>query len=291
MRKLKTIIFTAALALYLTASLAAQTNQRGTARLPGPPVLGAYELVEVSHLSTPAFVAWRQSGPNKQPRPLVMLNHAAGQTERMWLDLPQFRTLSDALTDAGYIIVASRLTDHPPNGYNSWGNQGSLDANAELYEFVAANYPVDSSRVAMSGDSMGGLSTLLAIPDGRVPVKCAALYYPVVNLRGQYDYNSQMAGGIRVAYGINPDGSNYAVQTAGHDPILRPASDFAGVHLRFYGGDGDTIVLWNSQARAFLARVAGVAREASAVRLDGNHNSGVETTANDLVAFYKRCME
>lgn len=248
-----------------------------------------YEIVDLE-LSTPAFVAWRVR-EQEGARPLIILNHAAGQTERMWLDIEAFRILVNNLMDAGYVVAASRMTLPPPNHFDNWGNQVALNANSEMYNYLSTTYGTDNARVGMVGDSMGGLATLLTIPDARVPAKCLALYYPVTSLRGQFDFNSAMATTIKYAYGISEDGSNYQAQTAGHDPHLRPASDWRNVGIRFYGGDGDSLVPWHLHSRLFLAQIAGVAREASAVRLDGDHNAGAETTGADLVSFFGRCLE
>jgi pimeloyl-ACP methyl ester carboxylesterase len=250
-----------------------------------------YEYLDtvVSGFSTPALIVRREGF--KGARPLVILNHAAGFTERMYHDLPTFRRLLVALLDEGYIVASSALTDYPDIGYASWGNQRSLDANVELYKYVTDHYAVDKNKVAMVGTSMGGLTTLLAFPDGRIPVKGAALYSPVTNLAAQYTYKTKMAGAIRFAYGIADDGSNYSAQTEGHDPNLRPPADWTGKRLRFYGGDGDTIVPWPLNAEAFAARVNGTATESGIVTLTGDHTSNVETTVVDLLAFIRRCFE
>jgi dienelactone hydrolase len=254
-------------------------------------------MVSVTSLSTPAmvFIPRRAIGKSNHRfgpgRPLVILNHAAGQTERQFYDLPPFRALLDALLEQGYIVAMSRLTDNPDGGYYNWGNRKALDANFELYSYIVSRYGVDTTRVAMLGNSMGGLVTLTSIPDGRIPVRCAALYYPVTHLRGQYNYNAQMATGINFAYGINPDGSNFEAQTIGHDPQTRDARDWAGVRLRFYGGDGDRIVPWYMHGGAFARLVAGAALESEVVTLEGDHNVGVEKTTDDLTAFIARCFE
>jgi hypothetical protein len=250
-----------------------------------------YEYLDtvVSGLSSAALVVRKEGF--KGARPLVIMNHAAGFTERMYHDLPDFRKLLVALLDEGYIIASSALTDDPTYGYASWGNQRSLDANVELYKYVTEHYSVDTSKVAMVGTSMGGLTTLLAFPDGRIPVKGAALYCPVTNLAAQYAYKEKMADAIRLAYGIASNDSNYSALTEGHDPNLRSPSDWTGKRLRFYGGEGDTVVQWSLNSQAFAARVAGAATEAGIVTLAGDHANNVHTTVADLLAFIRRCFD
>jgi hypothetical protein len=79
--------------------------------------------------------------------------------------------------------------------------------------------------------------------------------------------------------------------TEGHDPILRAPSDWTGKRLRFYGGEGDTVVQWPLNAKAFAARVAGTATEADIVTLAGDHNDNIDTTVADLLAFIRRCFD
>ncbi|HYY41866.1 MAG TPA: hypothetical protein VE775_03975, partial [Pyrinomonadaceae bacterium] len=238
-----------------------------------------YQYEFVGSLAAPALVVRREglSGP----RPLVITNHAAGTDERLFHDEPGFRTLLTALLAAGYVVASSQLFGA------SWGNQSSLDANAELYSYVTTHYPIDPARVAMIGDSMGALPTLLAFPDARIPLAGAALYYPCCNLRHLYEHRFTEA--IRVAYGIRPDGANYAAATSGHDPLLRAASDWTGARLRFYTSPADTVVSTANNAQAFSAHVAATAGEAGLFALDGEHNTQVETTNDDLLAFLARC--
>lgn len=224
--------------------------------------------------------------PRGTPRGLIIFNHAATQNERQIIDLPQFDLLARTLNAAGYMLAASSHGD-PTAGFN-WGNRRALDANEELYRYIVAHYQVDVERVGMIGNSMGGLITLTAIPEGRIPVRCAALYYPVTALGAVYAYSLGVAAAVNFAYGIW-HASEYAERTRGHDPMLRPASDWKGAGLRVYGGPGDRIVPWWMNAEAFVNHVKGEAKEVEIVPLEGNHNENVETTGRDLVQFFDRC--
>ncbi len=223
-------------------------------------------------------------------RPLVIMSHPAGYTERIFLDLAPFRALLSALLDQGYVVAFSRLGDDPASGYNNWGNQFALDANVQLYNYCSLNHQIDPNRVAMLGTSMGGLATLLAFPNGGIPVKGAALYDPVTDLA--WAYGAQFTVGINAAYGITGTSPNtYAEKTAGHDPRLRAASDWAYARFRFYRNSGDLIVNPTENSSDFAAQVAGVSLEADIVNLTGNHLEGIEGTTEDLIAFFERCFE
>ncbi|HZH32480.1 MAG TPA: hypothetical protein VEY11_17080 [Pyrinomonadaceae bacterium] len=246
-----------------------------------------YQYDYIDFLSTPALIVHREG--YKTTRPLVILNHAAGLTERQFKELPAYRQLLNALLEEGYIVAASRLTDNPATGANNWGNQAAIDANVEMYGYVRDHYRVNPDQVAMIGSSMGGLVTMLAFADGRIPLRGAALYNGVLNLRHQFDTNPFMAKAIRVAYAIADDDSNYHTKTAGHDPILLPPSTYAGARFRFYSAPGDLLVSHVQNAEAMSALIGGVATEAGVVRLSGGHDTNVQLTIPDLLPFLRRC--
>lgn len=225
-------------------------------------------------------------------RPLVLLNHPAGYDERYFIDSPTFHPVVSALVEAGYIVASSRLGSSPTTGYDTWGNQVSLDANAELYTYLTAHYPIDTSRVAMVGASMGGLASLLSVPDGRIPVKGIALYSPVASLAHAYSDNFGLfQTSINTAYGITgTPPHDYATATAGHDPYLLPAATFANVRVRTYGGPGDTVLVWSNQGLALATRLNGVALESGVVTLSGDHLANADTTVSDLMDFMKRSL-
>lgn len=247
----------------------------------------SYRYDYIDFLTTPALVV-RKEGV-KGARPLVILNHAAGFTERQFQDLPDYRSLLTALLDEGYIVAASRLTDNLATGANNWGKQAAIDANVEMFDYVRDHYRVNSDQVAMIGSSMGGLATMLAFADGRISLRGAALYSAVLNLRHQYDTNSFMARGIRAAYGIAEDGADYDAKTAGHDPILRPPSNFAGYRFRFYSAPDDTFVSHVVNTEAMSALIGGLATESGVVQLAGGHSANLKITVTDLLAFLRRC--
>ncbi|HEX8636366.1 MAG TPA: hypothetical protein VF703_19755 [Pyrinomonadaceae bacterium] len=241
----------------------------------------------VDFLTTPALIARREGF--KQARPLVIVNHAAGLTERQFHDLPTYRPLLTALLQEGYIVAASRLTDNPATGANNWGNQAAINANVEMFGYIRDHYRVNPEQVAMIGSSMGGLATMLACADGRIPLRGAALYSAVLNLRHQYDNNPFMAQAIRVAYGIAADGSNYDAKTAGHDPILLPLPTYAGRRFRFYSAPDDVLVSHHHNTRAMASLLGSTAIESGVVDLTGGHDANAQASVADLLAFLKRC--
>lgn len=240
-----------------------------------------YESEYVTSLASPALVMRRRGLDGN--RPLVILDHAAGATERMWRDLPAFNALTKALLDAGYIVAASR--QHA----DSWGNGDALADDQSLYEYVAARYPVDTGKVAIVGDSMGGIPAMLAFPLTTIPLKGAALYYPVGDVQFQHDYRRpgvNFGGAIDNAYG-----GSFAANGAGHNPAARPASDWAGKRFIWFGSTLDTVVPHAQNTLAMRAHIADVAAENSFVELYADHNGNVETTTAALLDFLNRCFQ
>jgi pimeloyl-ACP methyl ester carboxylesterase len=234
-------------------------------------------------LSTPALVVKKQG--LKGNRPLVILNHAAGFDERMFFDTASYRSILTALVERGYIVAISRLTDNTATGENNWGNQAAIDANVELYDYVVANYNVDTTKVAMIGLSMGGLATALAFVDGNIPVKGAACIDCVFDLA--HVYANGFSTGINTAYNI-PGGGNYATQTAGHDPRLLGAHASFNKRFRFYRNTGDVTVNPTENTGDFAAQIASVATEEDIVSSAGTHLQNIEGMITDLLTFLDR---
>jgi hypothetical protein len=138
---------------------------------------------------------------------------------------------------------------------------------------------------------MGGLVTANLFYDGRVPLKGAAFYFPVQSIRDQYAYNRDMAGSIRIAYGVASDGSDLAAKTLNHDPILHSTSVYRGKRLRFYADDADPVVETDLNAQAQSARLTGVATEAGYVEVNAGHSAGGSATVSDLKEFFARVFQ
>ncbi|HEY0098388.1 MAG TPA: Ig-like domain-containing protein [Pyrinomonadaceae bacterium] len=221
-------------------------------------------------------------------RSLVFLNHQASQTERVFFEATEQRAILTALVEAGYIVVISRQWD--ANALeNSWGNDSALDANAELYDYVVAHYPVDTARVAMVGFSMGGISTALAFPDGRIPLKGAACFDCALDLA--HLYANGFSSGINAAYQIS-GGNPYATATSGHDPRLLGAhASFSGKRLAFFRNTDDVIVNPTENTGDFQAQVASVATEETitSYTTGGGHLANIAASKTLLMEFLARC--
>ncbi|MBM4716167.1 hypothetical protein GS551_18575 [Rhodococcus hoagii] len=241
---------------------------------------------------TPTYVADTDSGGQgirywlpQQVKPtgntLVIWSHQSGGDQSITPSAFQY-PLIHAAANEGWIVAASQMHD------NNWGSAAALTDLTNLHTYINSRWGV--SKVILVGASMGGLATALAIPNGAVPNIRGCIGIDAAFSLSNMFANSAYTAAIRTAYGIATDDSDYAAKTAGHDPILRPASDFGSVPWRFYVGDGDTTVPPANHGDAMSAKVLATAGESTVVRHAYAHLSGVAIQVSDVVAFIKRCI-
>ena len=215
--------------------------------------------------------------------PLIIWSHPHGHTQGY---SPSYFAwpLLFALNNAGFAIAASNMHG------NNWGNQQGLDDNKDLYDRVVSYFGTPSA-VIMIGASMGGLASLLAIPDGRIPnIKGVYLVDGVCNLANLYGAGSNTySTPIATAYGM-ANASEYAAKTAGHDPSTLAASTWTGKRLRFLASTSDTDVPKANNADSFAAAISAQATESVVVTHAGGHLAGYTGYAADVLAFAKRCI-
>ncbi len=187
-------------------------------------------------------------------------------------------TIVKPLLASGYIVVSS--DGHQEN----WGKQASIDDHNDLYDYLVNHYSI--SKVMVLGHSMGGLSSLLSVANGHIPVTAWAGIFPITNLANLYGAGTYTTA-INTAYNI-PAGGTYAVQTAGHDPNLLTASAFNNIPMRFYASSGDTTVSKTNNSDAMSTKMSGTSPEYTVVACSGNHGDPSHFQPSDIIAFYDR---
>lgn len=212
--------------------------------------------------------------------PLVIYHGGMGETMSAPRTDTRKQALIQSVLDAGYIVAASNAHG------NNWGNDSALADYVELHDYVQTCLNV--SRVVLLSQS-AGVSGLLTAADRPFTVKGWAGIYPVCDLRAMYDAGT-FTDYIKSAYSIAGDGSNYSTQTDGHDPVLRPAADFAGLRMRFYASADDTVVPGGTHSDVMAALVNGVATENTVVACTGDHGDASHFQAEDLISFFDRCV-
>ena len=215
------------------------------------------------------------------PTPVVLYVHGAGESQTGLVTETVKFACRDALLDAGYILAGSAA-----NGDN-WGNQASVDAYVALEKYVRDNYNVKA--VALWGQSMGGLDSLSAVAQGKIPVVGCLLTYPVCSLANLHSLGSY-TGNINTAHGITGTGiATYANKTYKLDPALMPAYAFRDTPMRFYASAGDTVVPKANNTDVMQSIVASTRTEASVVVCTGNHGDASHFQPADYVSFFSRC--
>lgn len=187
----------------------------------------------------------------------------------------------------GYIICGSAL-----NG-NNWGNDASLASMVDMYAYLVTHYRC--LKTLLWSQSMGGLASLLAVNDDRIPrVKGWMGVLPVCNLADMFDSNSgTYASGIRTAYGIASDGSDYAALTAGHDPVLLSDLDaFANKGFMWISSPDDTVVNEAANSTAMHDLIEATAYEATQLHTTGDHSSAnsYAVMLDNAPSFFERCL-
>lgn len=211
--------------------------------------------------------------------PLVIYHHGMNETMSGPRTNVEKTALTTAILAAGYLIASSNSHG------NHWGNAASLADYLELYRFVTGTFRV--SRTVLLSQSMGGQSGLLTAANRPFPIQGWAGIYPVCSLATMYALGGGWDDSINAAYGISGD---YAAKTAGHDPLLRAASDYAGLRLRFYASPEDTVVVKTAHSDALSAHVASVTEEEEVVACEGNHGDASHFQSADLIAYLGRCV-
>jgi alpha-beta hydrolase superfamily lysophospholipase len=218
------------------------------------------------------------------PTTLVIYCHGAGETERALLTDTLKASSVTAFLNAGYILAGSAA-----HGTGNWGNQASVDDYADLYNYCAANYNV--GKVILWGQSMGGLDSLMALAENKVPNVVGWIgTYPVCNLANLYSLGTY-ASQIATAYSITGTApATYANMTYGNDPVLKWGAAFRSVPMRFYASPSDTVVPKANNTDVLAALVAGSSREHAVIVCSGNHGDPSHFQPSDYLSFIQRCL-
>ena len=191
-----------------------------------------------------------------------------------------------ALTNAGYIFAAS-------DGFNinSFGHINSQNEYVKAYQSIRDNYNING--VVLVGASMGTLAALNIVAKRLIPgVAAMAFSYPLTSLQWAWDSPNNWKLSIRANFGMTaPDDSDYAVKTAGADPMLRDGKEFSGIPMKFWHSAADTVVNKAANSDAFVAKVLPYVPEATVVTTTGEHGSSSNFTTtenNALVAFLNK---
>lgn len=167
--------------------------------------------------------------PATRARVVMFAAHGAGGNENY---IEHYAPAAIPLAmDRGWTIVC-------PRGIGAgWGNDAALGYYVAAQTWATAQW--GRHHALLHGGSMGGLTVaLLAANHLMTNLAAWAAYDGAVSL--SYAYGAGFSGQIKTAYGI--PGTSYAVATEGHDPVLRPASDYDGQRVLLVHSTGDSTI-------------------------------------------------
>lgn len=98
--------------------------------------------------------------------PLVVLQHGGGQTRHAW------KGAGETLGATGYFAVALDARGH---GDSDWDPEGRYDRDAMVGDLLAVLAQIDRGRPALVGASMGVLTSLLGVGEGRLDATALVL--------------------------------------------------------------------------------------------------------------------
>jgi pimeloyl-ACP methyl ester carboxylesterase len=223
--------------------------------------------------------------------PLVILFHGNGGTESEFATFENAKVVRDAFLAAGYICVSANYDA----GYGcTWGVQAALDAYFAAYMHCLHYYNV--GLPVLYGNSMGGLESLLTLAGGRIPAVAWIGTVPVCSLmwarstEGAPNANGHLDFGVTVKsnYGIAQDWSDFAAKTAGHDPLMIPASAFRCVPMMAIVATDDVAVPLVYNWHLFSPRCEPAARELVTYTTTGGHNAGMLAWTATMTEFADR---
>lgn len=179
--------------------------------------------------------------------PLVIVCHGFGGVASTYAPAHLRRDLA-LLADAGCVVIAGAL-----GGISTFGNDASLTATANLRTWAESAWDADISRVALIGDSMGGMGALNYHWRNTGHVRCSVIRQPVVAADSLHDRDpSGLGAAIDTAYG---GGAAWDAAKADRDPSAAgPAAliaEFAD-DVRLFYSTNDLVIL-PSEVASFTA--------------------------------------
>lgn len=157
------------------------------------------------------------------------------------------RSTLNALIADGWVVVTHKGGNNPLH----WGNNESDLAVTAAIAWLKSTFNI--TKMVALGQSMGGLSSLRALSKNASITNWYGIY-PVCNLDNMKN-NAAYGGGVTTAYGGQ---AGYDVAKANTDPMLIPATLFAGKKMRAIASSGDTVVPRAQHSDLFKTRIAGV---------------------------------
>lgn len=216
------------------------------------------------------------------PSPVAICFHGNGTDETQWSINNNMKIMQRALVDAGFIVLTCGLNASK----TTWGNIASTNAYYQAYKYVKENYSIGS--VVFYANSMGGIESLNALAENKIPCVAWVGTVPTYSLQNNYQ-NALFTGVVKAAYGIAADGSDYATRTKDRDPALMSPYTFRCLPMMILAPSDDTSVSKAENGDKLANAVKDISLEMVNVNVpNGGHSFSVESYKQQMVDFFKK---
>lgn len=214
--------------------------------------------------------------------PLILYTHGDTGAYNQFANLSAWASMRNWLIDHGIAWVESA-----GGGGSTWGNAAARVSYQQAYAWVVTQ--IDVGAVVVLGRSMGGVVAPWLYLYGAFASQCVGLILnsAVVGLRLRLG-SPPGVNGIRTAYGLATDGSDWDAKLAGYDPLDFPAADWTGKKVLSLVGDADTTVPPSINTDMLRAHFAGYPTvDDLYVRPGGDHSqtNGTYLDVDPMAAF------
>ena len=192
----------------------------------------------------------------------------------------------DAFLANGCIVAA--IGD--ANFWKNDANSTMMATHLDFWNFLIANYSIDTTKVFHWGVSRGGLASLLA-SSGFNPTVPALAVLTIDGVCSLYQWWLGIPSEVNVAYGQASGNSNYALLNAtSHDPQTLPSSKYLGLRFRMYDSSQDVTVDMNLNTKLMVPILTPAAVEFTEVTLLAPHTDISHYDYAGVSAFVQRAV-
>jgi hypothetical protein len=218
------------------------------------------------------------------PAPLMIYYPGGSQDNTIIMIDAGTNVVVDAYLASGFICAAlgtgTAVGATPPSFWSLDASNQQLAAYLAFWNYLTANYTINTSKVIHWGVSRGGLCAIIAASgfNPGVPRRGLMLIDGVTSLSNWYGTISVPGTGfaeINIAYNIAAGGANptYAQQSVSpsqHDPLLVNPIDFKFENMYLSYSLADLSVSQTANMVPFISRVAAFVNETVVVTLLGH---------------------
>ncbi|GAB3299739.1 hypothetical protein GCM10027451_01460 [Geodermatophilus aquaeductus] len=205
--------------------------------------------------------------PDRPAGRLVVYAHGYGADLGALLDDEAFGGLAQGLLASGYAVAASDA------GGDAWGSAPSVEAHAALA--ATARGLTGADEVFLVAESMGGLAGAQLVTGDRIEgLRAYAGIAPLCDLGSVY---GDFTESVDAAYGADVD---EALER------LSPVRLDAGVPVRLWASEDDTVVARDRNADVCAAQVLADGGTAQVVATRGQHGDPSHYDLDGVLAFF-----